>query len=108
MGARGYRDNYGSLDQSTASHFIISNCSATMRLLNTDTLEIIEFTSSSLPPFAILSHNWGPPGTEPTFQDMCSPKMEAAKRKIGFLKIQKLCEKARQDRFDFAWADTCW
>lgn len=79
-----------------------------MRLLKTDTLEMVEFHTMPFPPYAILSHTWGPAGTEVTHQDMLSPGMEAAMRKSGFKKVRRLCEKAAQDEIDFAWIDTCW
>ncbi|KAF1967872.1 hypothetical protein BU23DRAFT_372147, partial [Bimuria novae-zelandiae CBS 107.79] len=40
-----------------------------MRLLNVDTLEIKTYNEHDVPPYAILSHTWGP--DEVTFQEIC-------------------------------------
>jgi hypothetical protein len=79
-----------------------------MRLLRTDTLEMVEFTTTPFPPYAILSHAWGRPGTEVSHQDMKSPGLQDAMRKSGFQKLRRFCEKAAQDEIDYAWIDTCW
>lgn len=79
-----------------------------MRLLRTDTLEMVDFETAPFPPYAILSHVWGKPDSEVTYQDMKSPGMEAAMRKVGFTKLRGFCNKAAQDEIGFAWIDTCW
>lgn len=58
----------------------------------------------AIPPYAILSHTWGE--DEVTFRDMRKYR-EAAKEKAGYTKIQKCCEKARQDGHQYVWIDTC-
>jgi hypothetical protein len=44
-----------------------------MRLLRIDVGEdrfsLVEFTSEDIPPYAILSHTWGPDHEEVTYQD---------------------------------------
>jgi len=81
-----------------------------MRLLKTDTLEIVQF--HDIPrgmPYAILSHTWGPDNSEVTFQDMTIPALaDQARAKPGYAKIKRFCERARQDEFEYAWADNCW
>lgn len=73
-----------------------------MRLINSLTYELHEFTSDdAIPSFAILSHTWG--AEECTFQQM-SERNVASRQ--GFAKIKLCCEQARQDGYDWAWIDT--
>ncbi|TDZ31943.1 Vegetative incompatibility protein HET-E-1 [Colletotrichum spinosum] len=55
-----------------------------MRLINTSTLALEEFFGDSVPPYAILSHTWGP--EEVTFQDW--QDLAKAREKKGFRKIE--------------------
>ncbi|KAK2594725.1 hypothetical protein QQS21_007575 [Conoideocrella luteorostrata] len=73
-----------------------------MRLLNTTSLELAEFTREDRPPYAILSHTWG--DEEVTLQDMKDP---ASQERNGFAKLASFCAQARRDNLDWAWADTC-
>lgn len=52
-------------------------CKDKMRILKTATLEMVEFHTAPFPSFAIPSQTWDAPGTETTYQDMRTPKMEA-------------------------------
>lgn len=67
-----------------------------MRLINTETLELHEFTGlQTIPPYAILSHTWSsndPSVSLETYQDND--------------KIEKFCAQARRDKCRFAWIDT--
>ncbi|KAK3358656.1 hypothetical protein B0T24DRAFT_660749 [Lasiosphaeria ovina] len=74
-----------------------------MRLIDTETLELVEFFDSSIPPYAILSHTWET--AEVTFQDMTSTPRPTAK--AGYGKIVKTCLLARIMGFKHAWIDTC-
>ncbi|GAB1314718.1 hypothetical protein MFIFM68171_04928 [Madurella fahalii] len=74
-----------------------------MRLLNTATLELQECNHDNVPPYAILSHTWGP--EEVTFQVW--QDRERASQNGGFMKIQNACMQARRDRIGYIWADTC-
>ncbi|KAK0718981.1 hypothetical protein B0T21DRAFT_386625 [Apiosordaria backusii] len=60
-----------------------------MRLLDTLTLELVEFTEE-IPLYAILSHRWGP--KELTLQDLTE---------------NKLCSVAASHGLQYAWVDTC-
>jgi hypothetical protein len=73
-----------------------------MRLLNTSTITLEEFSSDSVPKYAILSHVWGP--GEVSFQDM---KNGMARNLAGYLKIQGCCWQAFRDGWQYAWIDTC-
>ncbi|PMD28638.1 HET-domain-containing protein [Hyaloscypha hepaticicola] len=75
-----------------------------MWVLETSTLELRDFVGASIPPYAILSHTWG--DDEVTFKDMRKYR-EAAKNKAGYTKVQKCCEKAREDGHQYVWIDTC-
>jgi hypothetical protein len=75
-----------------------------MWLLETSTLELRDFVGASIPPYAVLSHTWG--DNEVTLKDMRKYR-EAAKNKAGYTKVQKCCEKARQDGHQYVWIDTC-
>ncbi|THU81816.1 HET-domain-containing protein [Dendrothele bispora CBS 962.96] len=84
-----------------------------MRLINTTTLQVVEFLGIDVPAYAILSHTWG--NEEVTFRDMMlrlteDLAVEAStriERKAGFIKIQKSCEIAKRDGFEYIWNDTC-
>ena len=75
-----------------------------MRLLDTKTLTVREFQSEDdYPPYAILSHTWGPPDQECTLQSMAEPSVSS---RSGYIKIKYCCEQARKDGLDWAWVDT--
>lgn len=74
-----------------------------MWLINTTTMKLEEFVSSTVPKYAILSHTWAL-GHEISFQEMqSSPPM----MKSGYRKIQNCCEQALADGLSYAWVDTC-
>ncbi|KAK1750341.1 heterokaryon incompatibility protein-domain-containing protein [Echria macrotheca] len=77
-----------------------------MRLLKTDTLELVEFVDR-VPPYTILSHTWG--NDEVTFQDLMtgSNRTAAVKKKAGYAKIAGFCARSVEDGYDYAWVDTC-
>ena len=80
----------------------------TMRLLNTTTLRVEpakkEVVANKPSPFeyAILSHTWGE--DEAIFQDM---QAEMPKQNARFSKIEKSCELAKNDGYEYIWIDTC-
>jgi hypothetical protein len=73
-----------------------------MRLLNTETLEILEFFGTSTPKYAILSHRWEE--DEVTFQDVRDHKNLNA---YGWSKVSRCCAFARRDNYSYVWIDTC-
>lgn len=75
-----------------------------MRLINTATLQLEDFTLRDIPPYAILSHTWA--DDEVTFQDMIAGN-ESVRAKQGFTKIVKTCQLAIDSGLDYAWLDTC-
>ncbi|KAF1993262.1 hypothetical protein P154DRAFT_477909 [Amniculicola lignicola CBS 123094] len=79
-----------------------------MRLINTETLELKQF-SANPPPYAILSHTWGPDGSEVLFEEMTHDlRSSPVAARPGYRKIVMTCNIAR-DVYDLSWAwvDTC-
>ena len=72
-----------------------------MRLLNTNTQELTEF-SHSIPPYAILSHQWG--AEEVTFEDLARPNVVQMQ---GFTKLYNACQLSRTLGYNYLWMDTC-
>ncbi|KAL7942158.1 hypothetical protein V8C42DRAFT_332716 [Trichoderma barbatum] len=58
---------------------------------------------SNIPKYTILSH--AREDQEVTFKGF--PHKEIRSRRKGFIKIEKLCELARQEGLQYAWANTC-
>jgi hypothetical protein len=52
--------------------------------------------------YVILSHTWG--DGEVTFDDIDQPR---ARSMAGYKKIQRCCQQAMEDGFDYVWIDTC-
>ncbi|KAI1169964.1 heterokaryon incompatibility protein-domain-containing protein [Nemania sp. FL0916] len=76
-----------------------------MRLLNTRSLRIEEFTAANAPEYAILSHTWGK--AEATFADWSRRLTRLRKSTTaGFAKILSTCKQARQDGLSYVWIDT--
>ncbi|KAI9147071.1 Vegetative incompatibility protein [Paramyrothecium foliicola] len=78
-----------------------------MRLIDTSTLEVVDFSHEWYPPpYAILSHRWG--RDEVTLRDMqTSPREEGLMEREGYRKIENFCQVARQRGFRYGWIDTC-
>ena len=75
-----------------------------MRLLDSSSLKITEFSGTNVPDYAILSHIWG--DDEVTFEDIENQK-PSARRKKGYAKIWYCCRQARADGHHWVWVDTC-
>jgi hypothetical protein len=54
--------------------------------------------------YAILSHRWGNPEDEVSFEDMLSGKQEERK---GYQKLMGCCKQAQKDGLQHVWVDTC-
>ncbi|KAH6964616.1 heterokaryon incompatibility protein-domain-containing protein [Fusarium avenaceum] len=74
-----------------------------MRLLDAETLEVVEFMDHQVPEYVILSHTWIA-GQEVTLQEM---KNKEGTDRSGYNKIRKTCELALQNNLSYAWVDTC-
>lgn len=77
-----------------------------MHLVNAATLELEEFQSNKIPPYAILSHTWGNAKDEVTFRDISGSYIDF-KNKPGFQKIEFCATQAMKDGFQYCWVDTC-
>src|SRR5436189_6483734 len=73
-----------------------------MRLLNSATLELEEFSGNKIPEYAILSHTWE--GDEVSFQDM---QAHTAEKRAGYAKIKYSGTQATADGYGYFWMDTC-
>ncbi|KAF4448568.1 hypothetical protein F53441_8045 [Fusarium austroafricanum] len=74
-----------------------------MRLLDAKTLEVVEFMDHNVPKYVILSHTWVT-GQEVTFQDM---QNKEGTDRSGYDKIRQACALALENKFGYAWVDTC-
>ena len=54
--------------------------------------------------YAILSHRWGNPEDEVSFEDMLADRQKHNK---GYMKLVKCCKQARRDGLHYVWIDTC-
>jgi hypothetical protein len=78
----------------------------TMRLLRYEEAGRLTITSfdDAIPPYAILSHTWGPDAEEVTFADLAKG---GGKDKPGYKKIRFCGEQAQRDGLQYFWVDTC-
>jgi len=74
-----------------------------MRLINTTTVRLEEFSEANCPPYAILSHTWA--NEEVTFQEMQLERPPLGR--AGYEKILQTCHQALAHQLDYAWIDTC-
>lgn len=79
-----------------------------MRLLQIDNetgddFSLVEFIGVT-PPYAILSHTWGPNGTEVTFKDLVEG---TGKDKPGYEKIRACGRQSAKAKYKYFWVDTC-
>lgn len=74
-----------------------------MWLINVKTLQLEYFHSCETVEYAILSHTWQE-GEELDFHTF---RAGGGKEKLGYNKIVKCCELARDDDLSYAWVDTC-
>lgn len=76
-----------------------------MRLINVKTFRLEEFPGSHVPPYAILSHTWGPDSEELSSRDIEDGNID--KPGIGSIKFRGCCQLAVKDNLSYAWIDTC-
>jgi hypothetical protein len=72
-----------------------------MRLINTSTLELHEFSGHPIPAYAILSHTWS--SGEISFYDMQRPRRQST----AWEKISSCSKQASVDGLEYIWVDTC-
>ena len=64
------------------------------------------FSRGNIPPYAILSHTWGTPEEEVTFQVM-ELRDGTARKKRGYKKIEFCVNRAKKVGLEYSWVDTC-
>jgi hypothetical protein len=79
-----------------------------MRLLQIDNetgdeFSLVEFIGDT-PRYAILSHTWGPTGTEVTYKDLVEG---TGKDKAGYKKIRACGRQSAKAKYKYFWVDTC-
>ncbi|KAF2832835.1 HET-domain-containing protein [Ophiobolus disseminans] len=78
-----------------------------MRLLQfqgAGSFSVVEFQGNNVPPYAILSHTWGPSNEEVTYQDLLN---STGKDKSGYRKLTFCRQRAAEDGLYYFWIDTC-
>lgn len=63
-----------------------------------------DFVGNNIPPYAILSHTWGPGDEEVTHEKF---RNGIGKEKQGYNKILFCAEQAKHDSLQYIWIDTC-
>jgi len=74
-----------------------------MRLLDTETLQLLYFPDNEVPTYAILSHTWGK--EEVTFEDLKTGRID--RNNAGYQKIQQSSNLPARNGFSCIWIDTC-
>lgn len=78
-----------------------------MRLLqiqDSGKFSLVERVGNDIPPYAILSHTWGPSKDEVTYHDLLNG---TGRNKMGYCKLEFCRKQAEQDRLQYFWVDTC-
>ncbi|KAK3385678.1 heterokaryon incompatibility protein-domain-containing protein [Podospora didyma] len=75
-----------------------------MRLINVQTLQLVECLPISQPPYAILSHTWS--DEELLFRDLVTSSPHREER-AGWQKVVAACKLASRDGLRYLWIDTC-
>ena len=73
-----------------------------MRLIDTSSLELVEYNPPNVPRYAILSHTWGQ--DEYIFADRLD---QNRRNSAGFKKISACCALAASEGWQYLWVDTC-
>lgn len=76
-----------------------------MHLVNVKTLRLEKFLDGHVPPYAILSHTWGPDKEEVSFEDIQNGNLPESSD--GVEKLKGCCAQAMKDHLEYAWIDTC-
>lgn len=75
-----------------------------LQLQDDGDFSLVEYVGNNIPPYAILSHTWGPDSDEITFRDLVEGR---GKGKTGSRKLTFCGKQAAQDGLEFFWVDTC-
>lgn len=79
-----------------------------MRMNGDGTFSLIHFEDHDVPSYAVLSHTWRGE-FEVTFQDVINPttKTKTTEKGASFDKLYFCGERAKKDRLQYFWVDTC-
>lgn len=83
-----------------------------MRLVDTNSLDVVEVAADAIPRYAILSHTWT--NEEVTLQDIrqvtrrqwshaVSPTVTAIKAKKGYIKLERAAALAAEHDYRYLW-----
>ena len=75
-----------------------------LKLNDDGTLSLHTFSKHTIPPYAILSHTWGPDSEEVSFQDIIDG---TGKNKHGYQKLYFCGYQAKSIGLQYFWVDTC-
>lgn len=75
-----------------------------MRLINTSSLELEDFSGQSIPKYAVLSHRWQEPSQELSYHDFLACRKHDTS---GWAKIEECCRIALYEDLQYCWIDTC-
>lgn len=75
-----------------------------LQLIDDGEIELVEYVGRDIPPYAILSHTWGPASEEVSCADFAK---HTHKSKSGYSKIRSCGEQAARDGLKHFWVDTC-
>lgn len=78
-----------------------------MRLLQIEgegKFSLVEYAGRNIPPYAILSHTWGPDSEEVTLEDL---RKNTGRDKRGFAKLNLCEQQAISNGLELFWLDTC-
>ncbi|KAI1391403.1 heterokaryon incompatibility protein-domain-containing protein [Hypoxylon trugodes] len=75
-----------------------------MRLINTETIKLEDFSGRVIPKYAILSHTWGE--NEANFEDVQNKDIKSSSEP-RYKKVKESCNLARSDGLKYIWVDTC-
>nr|POE94520.1 vegetative incompatibility protein het-e-1 [Quercus suber] len=67
-------------------------------------LSHVRHNTDDVPPYAILSHTWGPDADELTFKDIMA---DCGQDKAGFAKVRFCGEQAKKHGLQYFWVDSC-
>lgn len=75
-----------------------------MRLINVETGSLEEFSGSTVPPYAVISHRWG---NEEVLLEDYGDRPPILSRSYGWTKILQAGHIARERGLRYVWIDTC-
>ena len=76
-------------------------------------IKVLQFPPDKNTRYAILSHRWAPDTEEVNYEEMVelanmnTEKQDKIRKRVGYQKIHKSCEQAREDGLEWLWVDTC-